>query len=222
MTKDKDFKRLIRARMEKTGESYTAARTNLLAKNPPPLPDDYETIAGMSDDAVAKATGRTWPEWTAVLDRAKASTMEHRAIVAHLHEQFGVPGWWCQMVTVGYERLRGLRDMGQRRGGGYEISKSKTVSAPVHEVWRAFSEEALRRMWLPDEELTIRTATEAKTMRMRLADDAPLDAYFTPKGDAKASVTLQLRKLPDREAADAAKTLWGQRLEALAELLDAR
>jgi len=29
MPKDKDFKRLVRARMDKTGESYTAARARL-------------------------------------------------------------------------------------------------------------------------------------------------------------------------------------------------
>jgi len=36
--------------------------------NPVPLPDDYATIAGMSDEAVSAKTGRTWPEWVAVLD----------------------------------------------------------------------------------------------------------------------------------------------------------
>jgi hypothetical protein len=31
MTEHRSFKRLVRARMEKTGESYTAARASLLA-----------------------------------------------------------------------------------------------------------------------------------------------------------------------------------------------
>lgn len=34
MTKDEDFKALVRARMGKTGESYTAARRQILAENP--------------------------------------------------------------------------------------------------------------------------------------------------------------------------------------------
>jgi len=33
MTEDRDFKRRVRARMEKTGEAYTTARTRLLAKS---------------------------------------------------------------------------------------------------------------------------------------------------------------------------------------------
>ena len=32
MTRDKDRKRIIRSRMKKTGESYTAARAHVLAK----------------------------------------------------------------------------------------------------------------------------------------------------------------------------------------------
>jgi hypothetical protein len=35
MPTQKDLKRLVRARMKKTGESYTAARARLLAKRPP-------------------------------------------------------------------------------------------------------------------------------------------------------------------------------------------
>ena len=39
MTANKNFKRLVRARMAKTGESYTTARMHLLAKRPPPSGD---------------------------------------------------------------------------------------------------------------------------------------------------------------------------------------
>ena len=219
MTKDKDLKRLIRARMQKTGEAYTAARANLLANSPPPLPDDYEKIAGMSDDAVSKASGKTWPEWAAILDRVKASTMEHRAIVEHVYENYDVSGWWAQMITVSYERFRGLRDVGQRRGGGYDVNKSKTIAVPVADLWRAFEDEAVRSEWLPGVEWTIRTSTEPKSMRVRLADDAPLDAYFTAKGDGKSAVSLQQRGLPDKDAAEETKAFWGERLEQLKSML---
>ena len=219
MTKEKDFKRLIRARMEKTGESFTAARANLLAKSPPPLPDDYESIAGKSDATMVESTGKSWPEWVAILDRARAASMEHGVIARWVVESFEVSGWWSQSITVGYERLRGLRDVGQRRGGRYEVSKSKTIAVPVDELWRAFENARVRRRWLPDEAMTIRTATAHKSMRARLADDTPVDVYFTAKGDAKSSVTLQVREIPDREAADAAKARWAERLDTLATIL---
>ena len=35
MTEQRSFKRLVRARMAKTGESYTAARAKLLRAEPP-------------------------------------------------------------------------------------------------------------------------------------------------------------------------------------------
>jgi len=36
MPTNKDFKRLVRARMQKTGEAYTAARAQLLSRPPAP------------------------------------------------------------------------------------------------------------------------------------------------------------------------------------------
>ena len=226
MPKDKDLKRLIRARMAKTGESYTAARAQLVSEpdgaassSAHPLPDDYEKVAGMSDAAVSKATGKTWPEWSAILDGVDAVSMEHRAIAEHLHDNHEMSGWWAQMVTVSYERFRGLRDVGQRRGGGYDMNKSKTIGVSVSRLYSAFEDPALRSRWLPDVDLTIRTATEDKSMRCRLADDAPLDLYFTAKGDAKSAVSLQLRNLPDREAAEEMKQIWGERLDGLKQML---
>jgi hypothetical protein len=66
-------------------------------------------LAGVRTEAVLKATGRAWDEWLRVLDRAGARRMPHEEIAALLARKFAVPGWWCQMVTVGYEQARGLR-----------------------------------------------------------------------------------------------------------------
>ena len=58
MTIQRDFKRLVRARMHKTGESYTAARLQILNKTRPnrqpaaPSPAEYAALAGMSDAAI--------------------------------------------------------------------------------------------------------------------------------------------------------------------------
>ncbi len=70
MPKHKDLKRRVRARMQKTGESYTTARAQLLKKKQSsgatkkePSPADYARLAGMSDDAVRARTGYTWERW---------------------------------------------------------------------------------------------------------------------------------------------------------------
>lgn len=216
MTKDKDFKRLIRARMAKTGESYAAARAQL--QKAPKLPPDYEKLAGMSDDAVRAKTGGTWPEWVRALDDAGASSMPHRDIVQVLADS-GVSDWWCQMVTVGYERMRGLRAVGQRRSGEFEAGKSRTFAVGLERLWDAFTDEAVRTRWLPTAEATPRNARAHSVVRFDLPDDTILEAYFVPKGDAKTQVALTHRKLPDADAAAASKEYWGGKLDLLGELL---
>src|SRR5687768_18605117 len=88
MPLDKDFKRLVRGRMQKTGESYTAARA-VLRKKPalksraPSLAEpDYARLAGLSDAAVAAKTGRTWAGWVEALDDAGASQGDTRQVGA--------------------------------------------------------------------------------------------------------------------------------------------
>ncbi len=123
MPRDKDRKRIIRTRMEKTGESYTTARAHVISKTrekAQPAPRvDHAALAGMSDQSVAAKTGHTWQEWVRLLDADEAAAMRHRDIAALVHGKHGVGDWWAQTVTVGYERIKGLRDLGQRRDGAY-------------------------------------------------------------------------------------------------------
>ena len=56
--------------------------------------------------------------------------MSHKEIAVYISEKEGCPSWWCQMVTVGYEQERGLREKHQKPDG-YSVSASKTVAVPV-------------------------------------------------------------------------------------------
>ena len=166
MPKQKDLKRRVRARMQKTGESYTAARARLLEKRPvakvalPAIPVvDLAALGGMSDAALAKGTGRTWKGWVAVLDRAGAAAQQHREVAALLHAEHGLPSWWAQMVTVGFERIRGLREKGQRRDGGFDVSKSKTYPVSLATLWAAFGR---CERWLGGATLRMSKATKPK------------------------------------------------------------
>jgi len=217
MTKQKDLKRIVRSRMQKTGESYTAARFQILDKKK--IPRDLATTAGMSDAAVRAKTGRTWAEWADVLDSVGASEWPHGEIAKHLHDGFDLPGWWAQTVTVGYERIRGLRDVGQRRDGSYEANKTKTFAVPVEKLYRAFADARWRRRWLPDLAIAIRTSRKNTSMRIACDDGTAIDVYFTSKGGAKASVNVQHRKLPTKVVAERMKEYWGERLVALSAML---
>jgi uncharacterized protein YndB with AHSA1/START domain len=213
MPKQKDLKRIIRSRMNKTGESYTAARVQVLKKDEP----DYAELAGMSDAAVKKQTGRTWAEWVKTLDAARSAEKPHREIARYV-SSLGTPEWWSQTVTVGYERIRGLRDKGQRRGGGYETHKSRTFAVPVAKLYRAFANARTRARWLPAK-ITVRTANPNKRMRVKWNDDTTVEILFTAKADRKSNVALTHEKLPDKSKAEEMKRWWGDRLDALSELL---
>jgi hypothetical protein len=77
MPVQKDFKRLVRDRMTKTGESYTAARLQLLKKtNPhPTTPRSPDERCG-DHDQDRPLVG----EWVRVLDRERAADKPHREI----------------------------------------------------------------------------------------------------------------------------------------------
>jgi len=228
MPKQKDWKRRIRARMQKTGESYTAARARLLEQGPTgddrptrrrpakaPAPD-LAALAGMSDEAVAKRTARTWKQWTAVLDRLGAARMRHPEIARHLSEHEGLSSWWAQTVTVGYERIRGLREKGQRRDGGFLVHKSRTYPVPLERLWTGFVRCG---DWIGDAKPRMSKATRLKSMRMRDADGTPIEANFFAKGPSKSQVQLQQGALATRADAARLRALWTERLDALGEVL---
>ena len=221
MPKQKDLKRVVRARMEKTGESYTTARMHIVDRKPS-APPDYATLAGMSDEKVKQATGCDWAAWVAALDYAHANEMSHREIARHIKEKFDTPSWWTQTVTVGYERIRGLRAIGQRRDGSYEASKSKTVEVPVDKLYKAFRDARVRAKWLPGVNLTVRTATPNKSMRVQWDDATRVEIGFYPKGEAKSQVALTHVRLSSKAEAERMKAFWGERLDALARTLRVR
>lgn len=217
MTKNADFKRLVRARMQKTGESYAAARAQMLDA-PPPLPDEYAELAGMSDAAVQRRTGQTWPEWVAALDAAGAGSLDHAAIAVHVREQWpDIGGWWAQTVTVAYERIRGRREVGQMSSGAFAANKSRTFPVSVAVLYAAFADE-VRDAWM-GEPAVVRTATENRSMRLTWPDGTVVSAWFTEKGPDKSSVAIQHEKLDGEARRQLEKEQWGERLDQLGATL---
>jgi hypothetical protein len=230
MPTNKDLKRLVRARMEKTGESYTAARKQVVGRRATPTAEtgttksrpstaSYATIAGMSDASLEKATGRTWKEWVALLDADGAAEWPHRRIADMVSTKHGAPDWWCQTVTVGYERIKGLRTRGQSRDGTYRATRSKVFPVAVDKLYSAFANARTRKRWLPGVDLTVRTSTPNKSMRMSWPDGTSVVIGFYAKGEGKSQVALEHGKLTSASDVAARKAFWGERLAALAEIL---
>ena len=243
MPRNKDLKRLVRTRMSKTGEAYTTARAHVMRKTraktrtaaapaspsgaaapsngklTAPATSDYAAIAGMSDDAIKEKTGCTWERWVYALDRYHADTMSHKEIAALVKTKYKVGPWWGQMVTVGYERIKGLRARGQRRDGSYEAGKSRTYNVPVETLFDAWADARTRKRWLDGASVKVRTSTAPKTMRLGWEDGTIVVVGFTPKGESKSAVAIAHTKLPDKATANRMKEYWGERLDALREAL---
>jgi hypothetical protein len=234
MTRQKSFKGRIRARMDKTSESYTTARRQLLAKagTEPPAEPETQPVAPAadapgarrpySDEVVRANTGRTWDDWFALLDAWGAAERPHAEIARWVVEEHGVGGWWAQGVTVAYEQARGLRAPGQRRGGLFEVNASKTVAVPVGRLYEAFADPALRERWLPGATVELRTAQPAKSIRASWDDGSTrLVVAFTARGESKSQVALTHERVPDAGTADQLKRYWRERMAALKQVLEA-
>ena len=148
MTRARALKQVIRARAEKTGERYTAARRHVLrelnagtqidkpkglsprpasspARPAPPAPPALPAPrGGLSDAKSIEKTGHDLAHWFAILDAFGGIEKGHTASTALLYDNYKVPGWYCQGIVVAYERARGKRVMNQRCDGAFEVSVS--------------------------------------------------------------------------------------------------
>lgn len=177
-----------------------------------------------SPEAVVKATGKMPEEWNAILDAAGARDLTHKEIATMLREEHGVSPWWSQHVTVDYERSRGMRERYQTTRG-YQVSVSKTLPAPLSELYGAFADLSQRGQWLPEAPITVRKDTPEKTTRATWTDgngtETSLDVSYYASGDSKSRITVMQSKLVGTDDVEARRAYWKAALERLAEYLAA-
>jgi len=121
-----------------------------------------------------KRTGRDWVEWCALLDKKGAKNLSHREIARLIHEKYHGGDWWSQMITVGYERLRGRREVNQRTSG-FAVSASKTIAVPAAAAFAAWADARRRAHWLAGVKLIIRTATAPRSVRLTCDDGTNIE-----------------------------------------------
>jgi len=179
-------------------------------------------LAGVGTEAVLRATGRPWDEWLTVLDRAGAQRLPHKDIAQLLSRKFGVPDWWSQMVTVGYEQARGLRAPGER-AEGFAANASRTIDAGVAHLYDAWSDAATRERWLLDAPVEVRRSTDGKSMRLTWTPgESRVAVTFAAKGPGKSQVAVEHAKLADARAAKTQKAYWTAALARLKALLESK
>jgi hypothetical protein len=177
-----------------------------------------EQAVGVSSDAVARRTGKSWAEWFALLDAAGAKELDHKGIVAVLAQRHGVGPWWQQMVAVAYEQARG-KNGAAATDEGFQVDVSKVLELPLAKLFRFWAEPAERNKWLADDRFSIHKATASKSIRARWGRGVSrIDVDFCEKGPAKSQVTVQHNRIETSDAAEQMKAYWAKKIRALEAL----
>jgi hypothetical protein len=215
MTKQESFKRRVRVRMEKTGERYAAARRAILATaTPPPGGRVWISQPEWNDDAIRTGTGKGWNEWCELIDAWPGHVDGHTAIARHLLDTHDINGWWAQGVTVGYERITGLRLPHQMADGTFTASKSRTVDIDAAELRELLLSDEGRMELFPGLTTELRSRPTTKVLRIAIGPGA---ALFTiePTKDARTKVTVTHEKLATHDEVEEWKFYWSDWLDAV-------
>lgn len=198
----------------------------------------------ISDDAVRSATGKGWDAWFALLDSEGAEALPHKQIARMLHVKgYIASGWWCQMVTVEYERARGKRVLGGTEKAEFQIGVQKTLPLTSEQAWDLITQPKGLALWLgtvpclrwekgaiyATAEGTrgeIRSFTPQKLVRLTwqppdFATPSTLQVYLEPNGK-KTAVRFHQEKLANAEIREQMREHWREALQKLAKLGETR
>ncbi|WP_407317665.1 hypothetical protein UQW22_13880 [Isoptericola halotolerans] len=223
MTTQESFKRRVRERMVRTGERYAAARRHLLS-SPASEASGWVSAPELSDERVREATGLGWDEWVARIDAGPGRSASHPDIVAWVTERADFSGWWVQTVTVGYERITGIRLPGQMPDGTFTVSRSKLLDADRATVRARLLEDGGPDTLVPG--LTLSPRSRPGVMRPRFAltesgPDGDLDhgvlLLSTDAVDDRCRLTVTHEKIANPAEAEQWKKFWAEWLTTLAE-----
>lgn len=196
----------------------------------------------VTDAACQKATGKKLSAWFSELDSRVAEGLKRRDAIQWLYEQTSKDAWWSTTLWVEYERARGIVDKKDKHIEGYNICVTKTITADVAAVYKAWTEAAAWKKWFGDsvkvdateggsfsdacgnagEFLRIRENKDLRFTFQHPGSDytTKVDVALADKGKGKTGITLNHARLQSREEADGLRMAWGQTLDAMKLLLE--
>lgn len=186
-----------------------------------PARKSIKEAAGVSTDAVARRTGKSWDDWFEVLDSAGAATLDQRGVVAILAQKHGIGPWWQQMIAVGYESLRAKSDR-PPASDGFRISSSCTLDAPLPRVFRLWNDAGERARWLADDRFVVRGTTADKSIRARWGKGTSHVAVSFSEKSGRTEVSVDHHQIESSAAAEQMKAYWAKKLGLLEALAPRR
>ncbi|MGO4784445.1 hypothetical protein [Cryobacterium sp. W22_MBD10_FK3] len=226
MTSNESFTHGVRDRM-------TAAAARPGAPSSVPAPPAEPGRAGgrswaaepvQTDESILENTGHTWDEWADLIDAGPGRQAGHTAIAAWVHAEHGVDGWWAQGVTVGYERITGLRLPGQMPDGSFSVSRTKVLALDRDVLRALLLDEDARADLVPGVDLVLRSKPAAKALRFTVdRAGAPLGSILfstdlLPDGRLRLGVTHD--KVVSFDEGEHWKLFWSDWLAAVEQSAD--
>ena len=235
MTDARKLKKKVRARARQTGESYSAARRQIVTKLDAERESKTRTTARRAQKAPAtgavsearciEKTGHGFEHWFRVLDRFGARKEGHTKAARHLQEEHQVSAWYAQAITVAYERAHGLREVNQMCTGEFQTSVSRVLAVDVETARSYFARRAERERWLADlegeptvslklalEKGRFKRAADGVRLRYRPAESV-VDLELREKSDGRATLVARHSKVVDRETMEALRDGWRRALD---------
>jgi hypothetical protein len=202
--------------MEKAGERPGGASWVRSEQIPKPRGRAWAAEPDTTDDAVLAATGRGWDEWADVIDAWLGHGDGHGAIATYLEVDHDIDRWWAQAVTVGYERITGLRLPHQGPDGMFTVNASRTVLADGNALREMLLDAADRVDLFPRIQTELRSRPTSKNIRIAIA---PGTAEFAinARADGRTTVAIHHVRLPSPEDVDHWKRYWSDWLTAIDE-----
>ncbi len=216
MTQQESFKRRIRERMERTGERYLVARQVLIERADS---DGTRTWVGepeSSEESVRAATGKGWEQWCDLIDGWSGNSAGHTAIASYLQSEHEVDAWWAQTVTVGYERITGLRLPFQRPDGTFTASKSRLVSGDTDSLRTMLLDATHRVDLFPGLDTELRSRPQSQAIRVSIGPGVAHIALISHP-DGRTKVTIAHEQLPNFDDVAEWKFYWSEWLDAIDE-----
>jgi len=170
-------------------------------------------VNGIADDTVKAKTGKKWEDWFKLLDRAGARMMDHKEISQYTRQHLGLTQWWGQLVTLGYEQDRGIRQKHQR-GSQFELDRRKTMVAPLETVWAAWHDRQTLARWMSGVNFEIAKETPGKTLHLDWPDQSRAVVTFSEK-DGKTKIALSHERLQSSEEVERLQEFWSAALDRL-------
>lgn len=167
------------------------------------------------DDATIQArTGRTWEQWRELIDGWPGHHGGHAEVARWLQAEHGVPGWWAQSVTVGWERITGRRLPHQVADGTFTASRSATTVVDPSLLDALLRDEDDRAWLFPGLEPQLRSRPSSNNVRIALSRGV-VEIAIAPRDDGRATITVQHSKLASPAEVARWKDHWAAWLAAL-------